>query len=70
MGCARFNVLARGKTRLAKWYAPYSVSEVIVLKPNQAYGVQDEEKVKLKGEVGWTMSKLVGVISDTLRFTA
>jgi hypothetical protein len=43
----------RGKTRLAKWYAPYNVgaqswNEV----QKDADGLlQDDEKVKLKGEV-------------------
>lgn len=46
----------RGKTRLAKWYAPYSVSIIPApLWTRQAlrlmYPHQDEEKIKLKGEV-------------------
>jgi hypothetical protein len=49
--------LGRGKTRLAKWYAPYNVSFLLVGQ-SHGYGhmlikgwIQDEEKVKLKGEV-------------------
>jgi AP-2 complex subunit sigma-1 len=38
----------RGKTRLAKWYAPYS----------------DEEKVKLKGEVRGLPTTLLPEIYD------
>jgi AP-2 complex subunit sigma-1 len=51
----------QGKTRLAKWYAPYS----------------DEEKVKLKGEVSQILSRSSVVVSliipfvpSTYRFTA
>nr|CAF32110.1 clathrin coat assembly protein, putative [Aspergillus fumigatus] len=47
----------RGKTRLAKWYAPYSVSCPIFL-------VLDEEKVKLKGEVRGRPTSLLPQIYD------
>jgi hypothetical protein len=43
----------RGKTRLAKWYVPYTVSPRLHLQlwemPLTYF--QDEEKLKLKGEV-------------------
>lgn len=47
--------LRRGKTRLAKWYAPYSVSRIaerlFESKKHSLTDMQDDEKVKLKGEV-------------------
>jgi len=47
----------RGKTRLAKWYAPYNVSAVQLIPSYQTMCVaddsQDDEKVKLKGEVSF-----------------
>ena len=47
----------RGKTRLAKWYAPYSVSAALsqLFETSNQTDIsnQDEEKIKLKGEVGY-----------------
>ncbi|KAF3125982.1 AP-2 complex subunit sigma [Orbilia oligospora] len=40
----------QGKTRLAKWYAPYDVHFAFVYFP-PSVSVKDDEKVKLKGEV-------------------
>jgi AP-2 complex subunit sigma-1 len=44
--------ISRGKTRLAKWYAPYSVrslSSPTISDSKLTY--QDDEKIRLKGEV-------------------
>ena len=65
--------MIRGKTRLAKWYAPYTVSGIIEYLVGEmcwwdmlTEWLQDDEKIKLKGEV-MIYPDLIG--SSTLFFT-